>query len=157
MRSLLSYEHLWTSVRVKGGAYGAGFIPRRDGGCYFYSYRDPSPERSLLAFRESCDFLEKIADSGTDLTKFIIGAYGEYDVLTTPRSAALAEMNNIITGWSEDDEAELRKGLVETSAKELKEAAKIIREILESGTVCVAGARDIILSFKKPFDEILDI
>ena len=123
----------------------------------FYSYRDPSPKRTLSCYAESGKFLREFAGSGEDITKFIIGAYGEYDVLTTPRSAALAEMNNIITGWSENDEAELRKGLVETSAKELKEAAKIIREILESGTVCVAGARDIILSFKKPFDEILDI
>ena len=29
-RSILSYEYLWNTIRVKNGAYGAGFVPRRD-------------------------------------------------------------------------------------------------------------------------------
>ena len=86
-RSILSYEYLWNSVRVKGGAYGADFVTRKDGGIYFYSYRDPSPEKSLACFKGSGSYLRELANSETDLTKFIIGAYGEYDLLKTPKRA----------------------------------------------------------------------
>ena len=52
-RSILSYEYLWNTVRVQGGAYGVGFVPRRDGGLSFYSYRDPSPAKSIEAYKKS--------------------------------------------------------------------------------------------------------
>ena len=44
---ILSYDFLWTEVRVKGGAYGAGFQTTRSGSSRFYSYRDPRIEAEI--------------------------------------------------------------------------------------------------------------
>lgn len=50
---ILSYDFLWTEVRVKGGAYGAGFQTTRSGSSRFYSYRDPRIDETVERFRTS--------------------------------------------------------------------------------------------------------
>ncbi len=156
-RSILSYEYLWNEIRVKGGAYGAGFVTRRDGGIYFYSYRDPSPERSLAVFRTSAKYLREIAESGIDLTKFIIGAYGEYDVLRTPKTAAAAATADLLTGWTSEDETALREGIVGTTSDSLLLVAELLDSILQDSHIAVSASRESLSSFETPFDEILKI
>lgn len=46
---ILSYDFLWTEVRVKGGAYGAGFQTTRSGSSRFYSYRRSAHRRDRRA------------------------------------------------------------------------------------------------------------
>ena len=53
----LSYDYLWNEVRVKGGAYGAGFGAARTGNMRFYSYRDPHLDETLARFAESAAWL----------------------------------------------------------------------------------------------------
>ena len=44
---ILSYDYLWNEIRVKGGAYGAGFQATRVGSMRFYTYRDPRIDESI--------------------------------------------------------------------------------------------------------------
>ncbi len=157
VRSILSYEYLWNNVRVRGGAYGTGFVTRRSGLLLFYSYRDPSPARSLECYRSCADYLRELAESGTDLTKFIIGAVGEYDMLTTPRSAAAQAASDILTGWSYEDECKLREGMLKTSAAELKLAAELLDKATEAGAVCIAGARGTLEKIPQVSENVLTI
>jgi Zn-dependent M16 (insulinase) family peptidase len=45
--NILSLAYLWNEIRVKGGAYGTSVNASRTGSYLCYSYRDPSPEKSL--------------------------------------------------------------------------------------------------------------
>lgn len=140
-RSILSYEYLWNTVRVQSGAYGTGFVPRKDGCLSFYSYRDPSPKRSLEFYRGSADYLRSLAEGDSDITKFIIGAIGEYDTLITPRTAALISENDCLNGWTLDDEVKVRSDMLNTSAKDLLTVADIIdRVTLDERVIIVGGA-----------------
>ncbi len=141
-RSILSYEYLWNSVRVQGGAYGAGFVPRKDGTLSFYSYRDPSPARSLRVYNDSAAYLRAIAESGEDITKFIIGAVGEYDTLITPRVASLISATDYLNGWSAEDEARVRAQMLSLTASDLSYAADIIDSALENSRSCVVGSAE---------------
>lgn len=154
-RSILSYEYLWNEIRVKGGAYGAGFVPRKDGTVLFYSYRDPSPERSLSVYSESANYLRAVAKDGRDLTKFIIGAYGEYDMIKTPKTRATIATAGALTDWTSEDEKKLLEGLLSTDTEALLCIADLIEKVCNnSATVVVAGERTI-SSFKKDFDKII--
>ena len=62
-RNLLSYGYLWNEIRVKGGAYGAGFVTRPNATAGFYSYRDPSPERSANIYLSAGENLRETANS----------------------------------------------------------------------------------------------
>lgn len=157
IRSILSYEFLWNEIRVKGGAYGAGFSPRRDGGLYFYSYRDPSPENSLLCFKTSANYLRALAKSDSDLTKFIIGAAGEYDVLRTPKTSGAQATANILSGWSEDDEISFRESLLSTDKESLLLAADLLDGLFTKSGIAVAASADTLNSFKEKFDVTLKI
>ena len=141
-RSLLSYEYLWNTVRVKNGAYGTGFIPRRGGQIIFYSYRDPSPHNSVSYFKESTDYLRALADSDADLTKFIIGAIGEYDVLSTPKTKALLATRRYLAGIAPDEESLLRRDMLAMKTDDLRVIADIIDEVSEKASLVVVGAKE---------------
>ena len=141
-RSLLSYEYLWNTVRVKNGAYGTGFIPRRGGQMIFYSYRDPSPNNSVVYFRESAEYLRDLANSGIDLTKFIIGAVGEYDMLTTPKTKALLATRRYLAGIAPDEERKIRRDMLAMTSDDLSTIADMIDEIAEHASLVIVGAKE---------------
>ncbi len=138
-RSILSYEYLWNMVRVVGGAYGTGLIARRHGSVMLYSYRDPSPAKTLQVFRGAADFLEEFAKSGRELTKYIIGAYGDVDILTTPRTAARQASADHITGFTGEDEIKLRRDIINTDSEALLKVAKLLRNIDTASYTVVCG------------------
>ena len=157
VRSILSYEYLWNTVRVQGGAYGTGFVPRKDGSLSFYSYRDPSPARSLMAYRDSAAYLRSISKSGEDITKFIIGAIGEYDTLITPRTASLISTSDHLNGWSGEDEAAVRAQMLSVKASDLAYAADIIEDALGNERIAIVGGTEHLNSLDKKPERIIRI
>ena len=157
VRSILSYEHLWNAVRIVGGAYGTGFVTRKDGSLAFYSYRDPSPTGAIAAYRASADFLKRFANECPDLTQFIIGAYGEYDILRTKRLAAAIKTNGIMCGWTDSMEEEMRDGLISCTRDDLIAAANLISRITSRAPVCVFASRDMLSKIEDVRDNIREI
>ena len=150
VRSILSYEYLWNEVRVKGGAYGTGFIVRKTGEIGFYSYRDPSPESTLGVYRSAPAFLRSLAEDECDLTKFIIGAYGEYDIMTTPKSEAAQALYDYMTGWTDADERALTDGILNVTPSALRRAADIIEEAIGHASIAVIGEKEKLAAFAEP-------
>ena len=151
VRSILSYEYLWNTVRVKSGAYGTGFVARRDGSLAFYSYRDPSPNRSLGFYRESSDYLRDIAQSGEDITKFIIGAIGEYDIVTTPRIIQTLALRDYMNGQNPEDEEKIINDMLAVRTEDLALAADIIDEVLKDASIAIVGGAEQLASLdEKP-------
>ena len=141
-RSILSYEYLWNTVRVQSGAYGTGFVPRKDGDLAFYSYRDPSPAKSLEFYKESADYLRSLANDNIDITKFIIGAIGEFDPLITPRTAISIATGDYLNEWSAEDEATVRADMLSMSTSDLLAVAEIIDEVLSDESVIIVGGQE---------------
>ena len=156
-RYVIGYEYLWQEIRVKGGAYGTGFMTRKSGSSSFYSYRDPSPATSLEKYRESAEFLRGIAASGADMTKFIIGAIGDYDILTTPRLEGEQAVWDYLNGWSPEKDRVMREAMLNFSVAELLEAAELIERICDTGASCVVGGREVLEAFAEPLEKIHEI
>ena len=156
-RSMLCYEYLWQMIRVKNGAYGTGFIPRRDGSLSFYSYRDPNPARSVEYYRESSAYLRALADADIDITKFIIGAIGEYDFIITPKTAHAVACRDYISGYSEADEINIRREMLSMTAKDLYTVADIIDEVLAEASLAVVGGEEHLNGFEEKPDRIIKI
>ena len=153
-RSLLSYDFLWNKVRVQGGAYGVGLIARNEN-VGFYSYRDPSPKRSVGCFAESGEFLRDLAKSGEDITKFIIGAVGNIAPLLTPKLKGSLAARRYLRGVT-DEETEKRLGeILATDSDALINISKILDKICESACPCIIAGRDILDACN--LDSILEI
>ena len=156
-RSILSYEYLWNTIRVKNGAYGTGFVTRRDGMIMFYSYRDPSPANSIEYYKASADYLRELAKEGCDLTKFIIGAVGEYDILATPRMKFNLATADALSGWSVEKSAEVRNAMLKMTPADLNTVADIIDSALENASMTVVGADEHLNTMKQSVKDVYKI
>lgn len=156
-RTILSYEYLWNQIRVLGGAYGAGFFARRQGFIGCYSYRDPSPVASIAKYKECGSFLNGLRSSGMDLTKFIIGAIGEYDTLTTPRLAGSKATADYLSGWTPADDARVLGDMKSTDKDSLARVSSLLDKVFENAVICVVGSREHIEANKESFDSIIEI
>jgi Zn-dependent M16 (insulinase) family peptidase len=156
-RSILSYEYLWNTIRVKNGAYGAGFIPRRDGLITFYSYRDPPPSASIEIFKESGNYLREVAKSDVDLTKFIIGAIGEYDTLTTPKIRALLSTRDYLSGIPDDFEEKVRHAMLSMKKEDLLVCADILDCALENAKIAAVGGAEHLSAFDTEKMTVIEI
>ena len=156
-RHILSYDYLWNNIRVLGGAYGAGFVTRKAGEIFCYSYRDPSPERSLEIYKGAPAFLRQIAEGGVDLTDYIIGAVGEYDILISPKLSAQIASDFALIGWSPEDEEEFFAGLVGTDSASLCALADELERLFENAVLAVVGEREKLEKIEGISDNILTI
>jgi len=142
MAKILSLGYLWNEIRVKGGAYGAGFLLRESGNAAFYSYRDPSASRSLDIYRQAADFIRAFAESGEDVTKFVIGTIGDSEpVLSTSAKGSVSD-TDYFSGRTYEDRLRVRREILATDAETLVRHAKALEAIAEQGAICVVGGKD---------------
>ncbi len=157
VRSILSYAFLWNEIRVQGGAYGAGFLYRNNGICGSYTYRDPSPKRSLEIFDKCAAFLREFADSEDDITTFIIGAIGDTDPLITPKVISALSLGAYLRGQTHEDRIRERQELLSVKKEDIYAAAELLDKIAKSGGVCVVGSREKLDSCADILNEIIEI
>ena len=140
--NILSFAYLWNEVRVKGGAYGASVNASRTGSYFCYSFRDPSPERSLEIYAGAADFLEAFAGSGdVDLSGFIISTIAQTEPLVSPASKGRSADDFWFSGFSDEDRIRIRKEILETTADDLLSWKEAFRNLASSGSVCVIGPK----------------
>ncbi len=156
-RSLLSYSYLWNTVRVQGGAYGVGLIVRNSTDVGFYSYRDPSPKRTVECYRGSSSFLREFAESGEDITKFIIGAVGDASPLTSPKLKGTLAAARYLRGIDYERECRTRREMLATDKAELLRIADLIDAVTECNAVCIVGGKEQLDASSDIIDNILEI
>lgn len=154
-KAILSYGYLWQQIRVGGGAYGAGFVARNNGNIGFYSYRDPSPHKSIDTYKKAGEYLQNFAENGEDISNFIIGAIGDASPLTTPKLKGTLATMRYLRGVSYEDECRIRRQMLKTDEKELLRIAELLCEATKKDAICVVGSRDKLAECK--LDSLLEI
>ena len=140
--SILSLEYLWNRVRVQGGAYGAGFQTDRAGNMYSYSYRDPTPGKTLDADRNAAEFLRSFAAQGERLDQYIISALNELNPLLSPRDKGALADGRFMTGYTKEEVERIRKQILYAVPEDLIRCAKCIEAFGREGAVCVVAHQD---------------
>lgn len=138
--NILSLGFLWNRVRVQGGAYGAGLNVNDRGTICHYTYRDPSPARSLSVYGEEADFVTSFCSSGEDLTKYIISAIGNTEPLRSPAELGAAADMDCLDGKTDEDARRIRREMLETDKEALLALRPVLTKCAEEGKVCVVGS-----------------
>ena len=154
-RKLVGLEFLWSRIRVRGGAYGAGMGAALNGNLTFYSYRDPSPASSLATYGEVADFIRGFVKDGGDVTKYVIGAAGDADPIKTPRTRGAACTLRYLRGKTYEDALRIRRELLATTPDDLLHIADVIERATQNAAVCVVGGKEKLDTLE--LDEILTI
>ena len=155
VRKLAGLEFLWSRIRVRGGAYGAGMGAALNGNVTFYSYRDPSPASSLITYGEVADFIREFVKGGGDITKYVIGAAGDSDPIKTPRTRGSACTMRYLRGRDHEDAMRIRAQLLSTDTQELLRLADVLESVMRDAAVCVVGSMEKLEALE--LDEILTI
>lgn len=140
LETILSYNYLWNKIRVQGGAYGAGMRAMKLGGRLFcYSYRDPSPARSLDIYGTLSDYVKEFCESDEDLDKLIIAEIGSTEPLRTPEEQGAEADENWFCGITDEEQIRIRKEMLSTDRNKLLEQCKVLDKLASDGAVCVVG------------------
>ena len=153
--SLVSYEYLWGEVRVKGGAYGTGMGAAHSGLVSFYSFRDPTPKRTIDCYRGVPDFLDSLLLSDKSIDKYIIGAIGDSSPYLTPRSRANVGTLRYLSDITPELRARLRGEILSANPEKLKAFADDLREKMDGAVYCIIAPKDKIETCE--VDAVLDI
>lgn len=148
---LMTYDWLWSEVRVKGGAYGTGLNTGTTGMIQAYSYRDPDVHNSMRAFEGCGEYLHHLCEEGTDLTQMIIGTIAEAEPLLSPASAIRVADVWKFRNIDYDTRCANRRKLLEMKSEDLDTYAELLDEAMKTGTVCVVGSEETCASLSDDF------
>lgn len=139
---VLSYDYLWNEVRVKGGAYGAGFKATRTGTVMFYSFRDPNLDHTVEVYNGSGAWLADFDPSEAELRGYIISAVAGYDAPLKPRALALRQDNHYFASLPADYRARLRAEMLSTTIEDLRARGTALEGLKEHEVVCIFGGKE---------------
>lgn len=151
---ILSLNTLWNKIRVNGGAYGAGFSSRRDNCFVCYSFRDPTPLKSLGIFREMGNELIKWCDGPETLDKYIISTVSEMEPLISTSAMAELEDSRFICGYTHKMRTEFRQQLLTCDKNAIRGWAEIFDRFSHEMSTCLVGGEMLI---NEPGRYILDL
>lgn len=151
---ILSYDYLWSEVRVKGGAYGGGFKSERSGGMQFYSYRDPNLDSTLTAFTNTGSWLKGFSPSEDEMSGYIISSVAGYDAPKKPRDIARRQDIEYFSKLDPHWRLTAREETLNTTVAQLRELAPVIDHVAEQDIRCVFGNKEIIKNAKADFDVV---
>ena len=139
---IISLGYLWNKVRVQGGAYGAGISLDRAGNVFTYSFRDPTPARTLTMDAGISAFLRDLADCGADLDKYIISSLNELNPLLSPREKGVQADMRTLTGYTRNEAERIRQEVLHATPEQLSACGSWLDAFAKDGAVCVVAHED---------------
>lgn len=139
MSNILSLSYLWNEVRVQGGAYGAGLNTSETGRMVTYSYRDPSPARTLGINRSMSKGLRDFVAGDERIDKYIISTIGESEPPLGSENQILVSDENLLCGITPEDLCRERAEMLSTTKDALLKWCGVLDQMAKDGGVCVIG------------------
>ena len=129
---IVSLEHLWNEIRVKGGAYGGNLNVSPDGEVVYASWRDPNPANSLAQFRRSGEALRAFVASGPSLASYQVATAKTTEPNLSPRAEAWFVANQHLNGRDPECLQKLRREILETKSADLLPFAQTLSSLTNS-------------------------
>lgn len=146
-------ECIIKNVMLKGGAYAAGGY-LINGEILLYSYRDPSPTRSLSVFRNTIETCGEVARSKQDrLSDYILSAVKKEQKVHRAATANQCVIQEHFSGDDNNSKFKLNKELLKTSFDSVQEYCSLLSGDLAEPGVCIIGREEVLNSIN--LDEIV--
>ena len=153
-KKALSTDYLWMKVRVDGGAYGCMTNFGLNGNVYFVSYRDPNLSKTNKVYDGILEFIDSFDKTEEEMTKYIIGAFGDIDAPMSPRDKGYSSLVNYFLGRSEEEIMNQRKEMITCTDKDVKALKDLVKAVLDYNVICVIGNENKIDEEKELFKNI---
>ncbi len=138
----LSYDYLWNSVRVKGGAYGCGFRHTTAGLDQFWSYRDPNLDATVTRFEDAAAWLADWDATEDDLSGYIVAVVASHDAPAKPRQLARRQDNQHFSDKPADWRDRIRAQELAVTVDKVRDLAPELAQLPKRRALCVFGSRE---------------
>ena len=151
---IMSYEYLWSRIRVKGGAYGCmcGFAPAGTG--YFTSYRDPNLYETYKVYEEAPEYVRNFDADERTMRKFIIGAFSNVDVPLNPPADGARSLGAFLSKTPIEFIQKNRDEMLSANVETIRSLGDIVECLTSSGLRCVVGSASKIEENKDMFEHV---
>ena len=139
---MMTFDYLWSAVRVQGGAYGTGFSTNPNGTVAAYSYRDPDPRGALAAYRTAGRYLRE--ETAPDITQLIIGALAGTEPLLSPAAAIRIEDTRYFRELDYEQSCKARQKILSMTADDLRGYADLMEKAMNEASICIIGSKETI-------------
>ena len=154
LRVALSYDYLWSNIRIKGGAYGCMSGFKRNGDSYFVSYRDPHLDRTYEVYAGIPEYIRTFRADEREMTKYIIGTISTKDVPKTPHMIGNMSKVAYYCGVTDEMVQKERDEILNAAEADIRALAPLVEAILDAGQKCVVGSESAVEKAKETFMEI---
>ncbi len=143
-----SFSYLWNEVRVKGGAYGTRMYVNNRGMIETYSYRDPSPVKSIELNKGIGSFIREFCASGKPTDNFIISAVAAMEPLVSPSVLGEQADAEYFAGITYEKKVEERRQLLGTTVSDFERFADIVDRFADKAPVCIVAGEALLADAK---------
>ena len=158
LKTYLSRDYLWNSVRQIGGAYGC-FIQfsHISGNLAYVSYRDPQVKKTYDAYDRIPEVVSTIDLSGKVLEQLIIGTYGSFDPHQSAAARGASARNEYLSGIDKKLKQQRLQEITATTLGELKHFGTHFEQMRSRSHRAIIGNRAKIEADSNLFDTISEL
>ena len=156
LKTYLSRDYLWNTVRQMGGAYGC-FIQfsHITGNMALVSYRDPQVRKTYEAYERIPEIVANLDLPAEVLAQIIIGTYGGFDPHQSPAAKGASARNEYLSGIDTTYKQQRLTEIVATTVADLRAFAPAFKQM--KGYRAVIGNRAKIEEDKDLFDTLQEL
>ncbi len=158
VKSAVNIDYLYQEIRVKGGAYGCGCgFNASNGNVQFTSYRDPKLKETAAVYDGTGEFVKNYDFDEKELTKFIIGAFSDYDRPVSIKGLIARTFNSYMSGRSAADANRERAEMLDITKEQFNAAYEVFDKICAQGYLCAVGNETKLRENADMFDALITI
>lgn len=158
MRTWLSRDYLWNTVRQLGGAYGC-FIQfnQLTGNLAIISYRDPQVKKTFAAYNNIWKQVENIDLPTGVLNQLVIGTYGSFDPHQGPAGKGAAARNEYLTGITVAVKQQRIKEILDCQLSHLRSFGANLKRLEDNSFIATIGNRTKIEENRELYDVVIQL
>ena len=158
LKTWLSRDYLWNTVRQLGGAYGCFVqLHQLTGNVALVSYRDPQVSKTYAAYDAIAIAVRELELSRKKLDQLIIGTYGSLNPLQSPAAQGLTARNEYLCGITPEYKQQRIAKVIDTEVEAMQAYAPFWEKLTENRFRVTIGSGEKIRERADLFDDILEL
>jgi Zn-dependent M16 (insulinase) family peptidase len=158
VKTWMSRDYLWNSVRQIGGAYGC-FVQfsHITGNFGLVSYRDPQVAKTFQAYQTIGATLAELDLDRSVLDQLIIGTYGSLNPHQGPAAMAMTARNEYLSGITVACKQQRIREVIDTDTGKMRAFSPLFTNLQKDSFKASIGNCDKIKENKVLFDNIMEL
>ncbi|CAK8713546.1 MAG: Hydrolase, metalloendopeptidase [Candidatus Electronema aureum] len=158
LKTWLSRDYLWNTVRQLGGAYGCfvQFHPV-SGNFALISFRDPQVSKTYAAYEAIAAAVKELDLSHAKLDQLIIGAYGSLNPLRSPAAEGVKARDAYLCGITPEHRQQILEQLIDTEAAALRGFAPLFAQLTTNSFKATIGSSEKIRANAELFNAVVEL